>query len=185
MSREELWTQSVRHRASLRSPLKLEKHPLVRAHLWNRGTGALNNIHSEITCGVPVDWRLGNFNNVTLYTPPRSLTPKSLPSRAQSELRGRACTLFLPAQHRHFQQMWNLGKPGHEQASVSRRKATLPGHSSAGTEGRHHPAGRATAKQRCTGLTAEFGMQPGMTQNTAQHPCHEKEDPWLWMAQSR
>lgn len=39
----------------------------------------------EITCGVPVDWRLGNFSNVTLYIPPRSLTPKPLLSTAQSQ----------------------------------------------------------------------------------------------------
>lgn len=102
MSREELWTQSVRHRASLRSPLKLEKHPLVRAHLWNRGTGALNNIHSEITCGVPVDWRLGNFNNVTLYIPQRSLTPKALLSTAQSQ----NCV----AKHVPFPSLYNTGR---------------------------------------------------------------------------
>lgn len=41
----------------------------------------------EITCGVPVDWRLGNFNNVTLSTPPRSLAPKSLLSTARSQNR--------------------------------------------------------------------------------------------------
>lgn len=106
MSREELWTQSVRHWASLRSPLKLEKHPLVRAHLWNRGTGALNNIHSEITCGVPVDWRLGNFNNVTLYIPPRSLPPKSLPSTAQSQ--------NCMAKHVSFPSLYNVGRQGQQ-----------------------------------------------------------------------
>lgn len=178
MSREELWTQSVRHWASLRSPLKLEKHPLVRAHLWNRGTGALNNIHSEITCGVPVDWRPGNSNNVTLYIPPRSLTPKALLSTAQSQ---NCVAKHVPSPSlyhtgRQFQQMCEVwGKPAYKQTLVSRRKATLPGHGSADTGGRHHPARRATAKKCCTGTT----------QNTAHHPCQGMEDPWLWTAQSR
>lgn len=123
-----------------------------------------------------MDWRLGNFNNVTLYIPQRSLTPKALLSTAQSQ----NCV----AKHVPFPSLYNTGRQFQQtrevwgnpavsrprkQTLVSRRKATLPGHSSADTEGRHHPARRATANQCCTRLTTEFGMQPGMTQNTAHH----------------
>ncbi|EOA99805.1 hypothetical protein Anapl_12259 [Anas platyrhynchos] len=55
----------------------LQKHTLLSD---SQGLhGALNNIRFEITCGVPVDWRLCNFNNVTLYSPQRSLAPKISP----------------------------------------------------------------------------------------------------------
>lgn len=187
MSREELWTQSVRHWASLRSPLKLEKHPLVRAHLWNRGTGALNNIHSEITCGVPVDWRLGNFNNVTLYIPPRSLTPKSLLSTAQSQ----KCM----AKHVPFPSLYHTGRQVQQMCEVWGNPAT-----SRPWPAEERPPSLATAvltqregitlqegplQSSAAQGTPEFGMQPGMAQNTARHPCQEMEDLWLWMAKSR
>lgn len=180
----------MRHRASLRSPLKLEKHPLVRAHLWNRGTGALNNIHSEITCGVPVDWRLCNLNNVTLYIPQRSLTPRAVLSVAYSQKTAwqnlyhfTLCTTQSGGSNKACE-VWV--KP-----AVSRAWAT---------EGRALYLDKPALIGK-EGITLQEGpLQISVAQNlqyslacsrvwhkilTVSHHHHEKKDSWLWMAKSR
>lgn len=170
MSREELWTQSVRHRASLRSPLKLEKHPLVRAHLWNRGTGALNNIHSEITCGVPVDWRLGNFNNVTLYIPQdHSLQNLSYQQHShktvwQSTYYFPLCTAQAGSSSRHVE-----SGETQLQADLGQQKK---GHCPWPQQCWHRGEASPCKKDHCKAAqgTTGFGMRPAGTQNAAHHP---------------
>lgn len=125
----------------------------------------------EITCGVPVDWRLGNFNNVTLYIPPRPLSPKPLLSAAQS-LKCEAKHAPCPSPYstgKQIQQtgeVWGNPAPGRpwsaEERPLSLATAAL-------TEGRQHPARRATAKQGCTGHNRAW--------NAARHDTEQCSSP--------
>lgn len=69
-----------------------------------------------------------------------------------TKLYGKACIISLSVQRGQAgpADMRSLGKPSCKQTLASRRKATLSGHSSADTDGRHHPARRVIAKQCCT-----------------------------------
>lgn len=140
----------------------------------------------EITCGVPVDWRLGNFNNVTLYIPPdHSLQNPSYQqhshwSARQSTYRVPLCAAQAGRSSRHgefgeTQPQADLGqqKKGHcpwPQQCWQREDSTLQ---------------EGPLQSRAAQGTTELGMQPGMTQNSAPHPRKEKEDPRLRMAKCR